>query len=437
MATPLEILKARRLAIDNMAQQNVANQTTPQNRLGANIMNVAVELLGGFRDPNVKAYEEFQQAQPARQAAQQRASDIEGGAYSGGAFGGSGLSQSVGGQPLPENPQAVDRYLAQQNQGLMANMSPEMRPEARAEQELRGATLTPEGMMKLAQSAFQSGDAARAGQYLDYAKALKGEKPKYDRVVIQRNGMDVTYNTVDGQIIGEPIATTPSWKPDSDDDKWSLQSVINPDGSTAGSVYVDKKGNPKTPLQGGQYLGNAPSAISQTSNTNKDITAMNATDLAKVSTEARVAFGDINDKLGQVDEILRLSNLQEKEGNPQAEATLEKVMSMLSGDANISNAEVVRQASAGSYPQGIVNFFNKALVDGGSAQLTIDQRKAVARLYKDIYTKKRESKAAAFKKIWGNVVPDKETMDAFIGTRVEPQYEYKMIDGVRHRRLIN
>ena len=318
----------------------------------------------------------------------------------------------------------------------MANMSSDMRPAARAEQELRGATLTPDGMMKLAQSAFQSGDSARAGQYLEYAKALKGKEPKYDRAVIQKNGVDVTYNTEDGKIVGEPIATSPSWKPESGDDKWTLQGVFNLDGSTAGSVYVDKQGNPKTPLQGGQYLGNAPSAISRTSNKNTDITGMSVTDIKNLSGEARTTFGAINDKLGQVNEILRLSELQESGDNSQAEAQIEKISAMLSGDANLSNVEVVRQASAGSYPQGVVNWFNKALI-GGSAQLTINQRKEVARLYKDIYTKKRDAREKDFRSIWSDRVNDKEKMNAFIGTRVEPQYEYREVNGERQRKLIN
>ena len=103
MATPLEVLKANKLA----NQQKLSNILQPQggygDRIGRGLVGLAGAFAGAFDDPDVKAYEEFQQAQPARQAAQQRASDIEGGAYSGGAFGGSGLSQSVGGQTLPEN----------------------------------------------------------------------------------------------------------------------------------------------------------------------------------------------------------------------------------------------------------------------------------------------------------------------------------------------
>lgn len=145
MATPLEILKARRLAIDNMAQQNVANQSTPQNRLGANIMNLGVDLLGGFKDPQQQAYDTYQETNKDYNAAQQ--------AQGGGAF--------TAPYKPDYNPQAD-----------MSGMSGELRQAARAEQDMKGAVFTPEGMMSLARTAFQNGDSNKAQEYLSYSKAL-------------------------------------------------------------------------------------------------------------------------------------------------------------------------------------------------------------------------------------------------------------------------
>tara|TARA_R110000823_G_scaffold201784_1_gene332634 strand:+ start:7602 stop:8942 length:1341 start_codon:yes stop_codon:yes gene_type:complete len=113
MATPLEILKARRLAIDNMARQNVANQTTPQNRLGANIMNLGVDLLGGFKDPQQQAYDTYQETNKDYNAAQQ--AQGEGGAFT----------------PAPYKPD----YNPQAD---VSGMSGELRSAVQSKQDLQG-----------------------------------------------------------------------------------------------------------------------------------------------------------------------------------------------------------------------------------------------------------------------------------------------------------
>jgi hypothetical protein len=194
MATPLEVLKANKLANQQKLSSMLQSQGGYGDRIGRGLVGLAGAAAGAFTDPDVKAYEEFQQAQPARQAAQERNANVEQG---GGAF---GLSQSVGGQTLQENPQAVDRYLAQQNQGLMANMSPDMRPAASNQQAMQEASFTQEGMMEMARKRYQSGDVEGANQALAYAKALEsnvkeGFSLKKDEIQYDADGNIIAQNT--------------------------------------------------------------------------------------------------------------------------------------------------------------------------------------------------------------------------------------------------
>ena len=151
MATPLELLKARRAATQKQVQGMLTPQGGAGDRIGRGLVTAARALSGGFDDPDEQALATYQEQNKDFDAAQQ--------AQGGGAF------------TAPFKPDYDPR-------SDLSGFTPEMRESIQSDNTRRNTPFTQEGMMNQAKQMYQNGNIEGANQAMAYAKALAPAKEK-------------------------------------------------------------------------------------------------------------------------------------------------------------------------------------------------------------------------------------------------------------------
>lgn len=112
---------------------------------------------------------------------------------------------------------------------------------------------------------------------------------------------------------------------------------------------------------------------------------LSPSDIRSIRLEVASTLGGPKDRLTIVNEGLSNLNLAVK-GNPQAEAQLNRSLATISGDKQLSMAEVESVVGAGSFAQRVGNAISKFFT-GGAGDLTNEQKKELLETYEAYYAR--------------------------------------------------
>lgn len=121
-------------------------------------------------------------------------------------------------------------------------------------------------------------------------------------------------------------------------------------------------------------------------------------DIRSIRLEVASTLGGPKDRLTIVNEGLSNLNLA-VQGNPQAEAQLNRSLATISGDKQLSMAEVESVVGAGSFAQRVGNAISKFFT-GGAGDLTNEQKKELLETYEAYYAKQYNNARNRLKNIY-------------------------------------
>lgn len=134
--------------------------------------------------------------------------------------------------------------------------------------------------------------------------------------------------------------------------------------------------------------------------TDKGDEGLSPSDIRSIRLEVASTLGGPKDRLTIVNEGLSNLNLAVK-GNPQAEAQLNRSLATISGDKQLSMAEVESVVGAGSFAQRVGNAISKFFT-GGAGDLTNEQKKELLETYEAYYAKQYNNARNRLKNIYTN-----------------------------------
>ena len=168
MATPLELLKARRASTQKQVQGMLTPQGGAGDRIGRGLVTAARALSGGFDDPDEQALATYQEQNKDFEAAQQ--------AQGGGAF------------TAPFKPDYDPR-------SDLSGFTPEMRELLKSKNIRKDTPFTQEGMMNQAKLMYQNDNFEGAKQAMAYAKALAPSKSNERKIIKGNDGFNYYQDT--------------------------------------------------------------------------------------------------------------------------------------------------------------------------------------------------------------------------------------------------
>lgn len=136
----------------------------------------------------------------------------------------------------------------------------------------------------------------------------------------------------------------------------------------------------------------------QRKKTEKGEEGLSPADIRSIRLEVASTLGGPKDRLTIVNEGLSNLNLAVK-GNPQAEAQLNRSLATISGDKQLSMAEVESVVGAGSFAQRVGNAISKFFT-GGAGDLTNEQKKELLETYEAYYARQYNNARNRLKNIY-------------------------------------
>jgi hypothetical protein len=129
-----------------------------------------------------------------------------------------------------------------------------------------------------------------------------------------------------------------------------------------------------------------------------DSSGLSPADVRSIRLEVASTLSGPKDRLTTINEGLSNLGLAIK-GNPQAEAQLNRSLATISGDKQLSMAEVESVVGAGSFAQRVTNAISKFFT-GGAGDLTNEQKKELLETYEAYYANQYNNSRKRLKNIY-------------------------------------
>jgi hypothetical protein len=159
-------------------------------------------------------------------------------------------------------------------------------------------------------------------------------------------------------------------------------------------------------------LGAAPDRGTRITNVMGGGTAK-LSDILPTLTAVRAEQGATKDSITQSSQALRMLELN----NPKADAQVDRALATLSGDKQLSQSEVTSVATAGSFPQRVVDNVSKFFT-GQAATLSTEEKKELLQLLNKAATASYNKNKARLKTVLSSSELSKEQVDGILGDDV-------------------
>lgn len=287
-------------------------------------------------------------------------------------------------------------------------------------------TTTPEGMMQFAQAARSiSPDVAQKA-------ALQAQGMLKTQSEITKNLRETKAASLDEKLFlelakkADPASVAEARKAGND---ISLLKITGDDKiSTYGQVLKDAGFTPGTPqfqLKMGEFAIAELQGAREGKGTKVIMPgggAAKVSDVATFGSQVNTVLKPFKEDFEVADTALKMIDTN----NPKAAAQVDRALARASGDSQLSQAEVLEVASAGSFPQRAVDSISKFFT-GGSGKLSVEQKRDVLEAFKNAAAKRHDTEQQRLSNLFSTSELSKQQVEAGLGKRLSMQTSFNSV----------